>query len=498
MTKSKIFLYLCLSFIIGVFIESLVRIPLVVLWGFFVLGLIGAAVFWLKNRKIVAAAFCLIFLALGVWRVLASQSAGTLAQLNGQGRLSIIGKVAEPSDRRQFSQKLKIEAQSAVFHFGQAEVSGFLLVQTDLYPQFSYGDILEISGQLKEPENFNDFDYKSYLAKSDIYSVISNPEIRVVATGQGSRIKQALFGLKQKYEEAIDSLLPEPQAGFLAGLNLGEKRQISPELSDAFARSGTSHIVALSGYNISIIAAFFMTIFGWLMLRRSLRFWLAVLAIVFFTILTGASASVTRAAIMGILVLLARHEGRMYNVRNALVFAGAAMIYLNPKILLFDIGFQLSFLATAGLIWLAPVFEKWFAGAPKLFGLKEILIATLSAQLAVLPLLLVYFGRLSLISPLANLVILLFIPLTMLFGFLAGGVGILWLAGAKIFGWLAWIFLTGEIAAIKFFAGLPLSSVKMHWGWPIAIIYYLILILFLYRFYLRQKKEILVEQWAED
>jgi competence protein ComEC len=240
-----------------------------------------------------------------------------------------------------------------------------------------------------------------------------------------------------------------------------------------------------------------MTIFGWLMLRRSLRFWLAVAAILFFTILTGGSASVVRAAIMGILVLLARHEGRMYNVRNALVFAGAVMIFINPKILRFDIGFQLSFLATAGLVWLAPVFEKALKNLPKIFGLREILTATLSAQLAVLPLLVVYFGQLSIISPLANLVILLFIPITMLVGFLAGGVGILWLAGAKIFGWLAWLFLTFEIGAIKFFAGLPLASVKMNWGWPFAIIYYLILLSLIYLFYNKERKEILVEKWAD-
>ena len=135
---------------------------------------------------------------------------------------------------------------------------------------------------------------------------------------------------------------------------------------------------------------------------------------------------------------------------------------------------------------------------PKAFGLKEILIATLAAQLAVLPLLLVYFAQLSLISPVANLVILLFIPATMLVGFLAGGIGILWLTAAKIFSWLAWLLLTFEIWAIKFFASLPLASIKMQWGWPIAVIYYLVLICLLYLFYQKKKKEILVEKWVEE
>jgi len=506
LTKSKIFLYLCLSFVIGVFIESLARIPLVALGGFFVFGMILASVFWAANRKIAVAAFCLMIMALGGARFLQKEQVGNLSQLNGKGRLIIVGVISDLPDRRQTSQKLILKARQAIVSGKTAAVSGLALITVKPYPAYQYGDLLQISGRLEEPKSFSGpstalgagFDYKTYLAKSDIYSVVASPKIEVLARGQGNRIKQALFALKQKYTNSIQSLLPEPQAGFLAGLNLGENRQLSPELSDAFAKSGTSHIVALSGYNISIIAAFFMTIFGWFMLRRSLRFWLAVAAIIFFTILTGASASVVRAAIMGILVLLARHEGRMYNIRNALVFAGAVMVYINPKILRFDIGFQLSFLATAGLVWLAPVFEKWFGRLPKSFGLKEILIATLSAQLAVLPLLLVYFARLSIISPLANLVILLFIPQTMLIGFLAGGIGMAWLGAAKIFGWLAWLFLTFEIGAIKFFAGLPLASVKMQWGWPIAIIYYLTLIGLLYLFYQKERKEILVEKYAEN
>lgn len=498
MTKSKVFLYLCLSFIIGVFIESLIMIPLPILGGIFVFGMIFASVFWTANKKIAAAAFCLMIFALGGARFLQKEQAGNLSQLNGKGRLAIVGVINDLPDRRQTSQKLILEARQAIANDKTAAVNGLALVTIKPYPAYQYGDLLQIYGRLEEPENFSDFDYKTYLAKSDIYSVVASPEIEVLARGRGSRIKQALFALRQKYKNSIQSLLPEPQAGFLAGLNLGENKQLSSELSDAFARSGTSHIVALSGYNISIIAAFFMTIFGWFMVRRSLRFWLAVVAIVFFTILTGASASVVRAAIMGILVLLARHEGRMYNVRNALVFAGAAMIYINPKILRFDIGFQLSFLATAGLVWLAPVFEKWFGCLPKSFGLKEILIATLSAQLAVLPLLVVYFGQLSIISPLANLVILLFIPQTMLLGFLAGGIGMVWLAAAKIFGWLAWLFLTFEIGAIRFFASLPFSSIKIEWGWPIAVIYYLILIGLLYLFYQKEREEILVEKYARQ
>jgi len=203
-----------------------------------------------------------------------------------------------------------------------------------------------------------------------------------------------------------------------------------------------------------------------------------------------------RAAIMGILVLLARQSGRSYSARNALVLAGGIMVFLNPKILRFDIGFQLSFLATAGLIWLAPVFEKWFAKLPRALVFKEILIATLSAQLAVLPLILFYFGQLSFVSPLANLAVLVLIPSTMLVGFLAGGLGMIWLVSAKIFGWLVWLLLSVQIFLIKFFAAWAFSSVKIHWSWPLIIIYYLIIIGLVYIFYQKKRKEKLVEQYV--
>lgn len=498
MTKSKIFLYLCLFFILGVFFASLVKVTAIVIGGFFVLGLALAAVFWTRDKKIVVAGFCLMIFAVGGLRCLQKEAVGSLGLLNGKGRLILVGAIDGLPDRRATSQKLIIRARQIAVNGKWSAADGFALVTTKLYPQYNYGDVIEITGQLKEPENFDEFDYKSYLAKSDIYSVMAFPEIKILEAGRGNKLKSGLFWLKQNFESVLAKTLPEPQASFMAGLTLGEKKTMPESLTEAFKKTGTTHIVALSGYNIGLIAGFIMSILTIFAVRRNLRFWLAVLAIVFFTILTGASASIVRAAIMGVLVLLARQEGRMYNIRNALVFAGAVMIYLNPKILRFDIGFQLSFLATAGLVWLAPVFARWFEKLPKLYKLKEILIATLSAQLAVLPLLLVYFGQLSLISPLVNLLILLFIPQTMLLGFTTGILGMIWLLPAKLFAWISWLYLTFELSIIRFFANLPLASVSLKWNWLLAIFYYFIILFFLYRFHKKQRSVILVEQWAKE
>ncbi|MDD5590080.1 MAG: ComEC/Rec2 family competence protein [Candidatus Portnoybacteria bacterium] len=499
LTKSKIFLIFCLSFVFGVFAASFIKISPAVLGGFFIFGLALAIVFWIRDKRIVLFGFCLMLFALGLFRYLQKEEIGNLKLLNEKGRLEIIGKISEPPDRRAASQKIRIEAEKIIFNSKKdADVSGSALATVKLYPEFNYGDRLRISGKLQTPQNLDEFDYQKYLAKSDIFSVLYYPEINILEKNKGNKIKQALFWLKARFDDSINQILPEPQASFLTGLLLGEKKQISPELTEAFKQTGTTHIVALSGYNISLVCSFFMTIFGLMLLGRNFRFWLSVLAIVLFTILVGASASVVRASIMGILILLARNQGRLHSIKNALVFAGAAMIFFNPKILRFDIGFQLSFLATAGLIWLAPVFEKWLAKAPKLFLLKEIFIATMAAQIAVLPLLLVYFGRLSLVSPLANLFVLLLVPFSMFFGFLAGGLGLIWLFGGKIVGWLVWSLLTAKLWIINFFADLPFASVDFSWNWLPAILYYLILAGLLFIFYRKKSKEILVEQWAEE
>jgi competence protein ComEC len=499
LSKSKIFLFFCLSFVFGVFIASFVKIPLIVVGAFFIFGFALAAAFWVHHKRFIVVGFCLMIFALGFFRYLQKEQTGNLQLLNDKGRLGVVARVSETPDRRASSQKIRVEAEKLILGKGkEAEVSGSVLVTTKLYPEFQYGDRLKIAGKLQTPKNFDDFDYQKYLAKSDIFSIIYYPEIALLEKGQGSRIKQVLFALKNKFEDSINRFLPEPQASFLAGLLLGEKKQISEELSEVFRQTGTTHIVALSGYNISLVCSFFMMLFTMLLLGRNLRFWLSVAAIILFTILVGASTSVVRASIMGILVLLARNQGRLHSVRNVLVFAGAAMVWFSPKILRFDIGFQLSFLATAGLVWLAPVFEKWLKKLPKLFVLKEIFIATMAAQIAVLPLLLVYFGRLSLVSPLANLLVLILVPLSMFFGFLAGGIGMLWVFGGKTIGWLVWSLLSLKLLLINFFASLPFASVDFSWNWFLAIFYYFALVSLLIIFYRRKSGKILVEQWAEE
>ncbi|MBU2036641.1 ComEC family competence protein [Patescibacteria group bacterium] len=513
MTKSQIFLFLCLSFILGVFGQSLLNFPQLIWLGILILGIILAVIWWGQQPKIVVVGFCLILMVAGAWRYLSASNADNLVkQFNDKGKIVLMGVVAEEPDVRSDNVKYAVEVENIKpFDYGFASIEriksdGKILVVAKKYPMYQYGDKIEINGKLVTPRSSEDFDYQKYLAKDDIFSIIYFPEIKLLAQNQGDWLMEKLLFVKNKFKESISQLLTEPQGAFLAGLLLGEKRGLPTELSDAFSRTGTTHIIALSGFNITIIAVALMGLFNFFMVRRQVSFGLSVGVIILFVLMTGAAASVVRAAVMGILVLLAQQVGRLYQIRNALVLAGAIMVYLNPRVLVWDLGFQLSFAATFGLVYISPILQAWLApkdkekefvygqtkpkASGKLLGsVKLVLATTLAAQIAVLPLLVVNFGQLSLIAPLANILILPVIPLTMLAGFLSALAGLIFLPLGQILGWLAWLFLSYEIKIIELLAKIPLAAMSFEWSWLGGGIYYAILIWLVWRFNKKPRKK---------
>lgn len=510
MTKSQIFLWFCLSFILGVFVQSLIDLPQLFWLGILILGVILPAMFWSRKQNYAIAGFCLILMVGGAWRFLSTSDIdSSIRQFNDQGKITLIGVISEEPDVRSDNIKYKV-AGCQYELMGKSFVgTGNFLVVAKKYPAYQYGDKIVLTGKLQTPKSSEDFDYQKYLAKDDIYSIVYYPEIKLAGSEQGSWFMAKLLAVKNKFKESISRILSEPQGAFLGGLLLGEKRGLSPDLMTAFSRTGTTHIIALSGYNITIIAVALMALFNFFMVRRQISFWLSVGVIVLFVLATGAAASAVRAAVMGILVLLAQQVGRLYQIRNALVLAGAIMVYLNPRVLVWDLGFQLSFAATLGLIYILPILQRWFtpdedkkvfmSGQIKegafiklLKPVKLILATTLAAQIAVLPLLVINFGQLSLISPLANLLILPVIPLTMLVGFVAATTGIVWLGLGQILGWLAWLFLTYEIKIAEFLAKIPLAAVSFKWTWLGGLIYYVILAWLIWRLNKKQKPRFLV------
>lgn len=472
MHPSQIFFGLLMSFIAGVALGSFFVVSQVVLLILIVLGIILILFTWRRNWYGVAVGFMLLLFAFGAVRTnsyqadhnilakLAKQNAENIAdQSRYKSKVLLYGYIdKEP--------KIKDDKQQIIFfaHALETESVGLqlnehVLITANLYPRFDYGQIVKVEGELQLPQNLDDsgFDYKKYLAKDDIFTVMFQPHIASANfdLSRSERVRIALlkknFFLKHKFEQSLNKILSEPYASFVDGILLGGSAQIPDAIVEAFKRTGTSHILAVSGYNITIVVSIISSLLL-LIVARPIAFWLSAIGIIIFALLTGAEASVVRAAVMGIIVLFAQREGRLYEARNALLVAAALMIASNPAILRYDIGFQLSFGATLGLIYIVPLLERYFVRLPNIFSLRETFVMTLSAQIFVLPLLLYYFKVFSLVSLPANILALPLIPYTMLLGFLTGVIGIISLPIGKFFGLGAYLLSRIVLTIIGFFS----------------------------------------------
>lgn len=391
--------------------------------------------------------------------------------------------IAEEVDVRNDKIKYTVEAFEFEKNGKNFEVNGRVMVTGDRYPIYEYGDCLLIEGEVVKPDVIENFDYGKYLSRYRVFAVIYQAKIRKMdneyffakSWWPVAALLRAVFGFKVDFEARISKVFAEPYAGFTAGLILGSRRGISDELTQKFNATGLSHIVAVSGYNITMLIVVVSGMFGFLGRRRKVI--ASAIMIVVFVILVGAGASVVRAAIMGGVALLALWFGRTYFVSISLFAAAFFMNLFNPLIMLNDVGFQLSFLATCGLVYVSPLIEKYFVRLPEIFGIRESMTMTISAQVLALPIILLNFGRLSLISPLANISVLPFVPLAMLFGFFAVIFGYFSNLLSLIFGFLAYLIMNLMTLLVRFFAVLPLASVSLDWfNWWMAAIYYFALI----------------------
>ncbi len=450
--------------------------------------IILATVFWGRKTVLIFAIAGVIALV-GSERFMSVYHQNDLQQFYGQ-KIAMIGTVLDEPDERSDKTYLTLSHISIKNQSYESK----LLLSVSRFPEYKYGQQLSFEGTITEPKEFDDFSYKNYLSRFGIDGVVAHPKIISVEDNHGNKIKTAVLKFKQKFTNNISQILPEPQNSFLGGILLGAKHSIPQDLTDKFNRTGTSHIVAISGFNITIIA------YGLDLLlqrfRKRISFILSLLAIAVFVIATGASASVVRAAIMGGLLLVALNLGRVYVITNALAFTAVVMLAINPQILLFDVGFQLSFLALMGLVYLTPILEQADLRLPKF--LQTALWATIAAQIFTLPILLVNFGRLSIIAPIVNMLVLVTVPVTMLFGFLAGLSGFIHPLIAVPFAWISWLLLTYIIKVVGFFAGIPFASLTLHVGWWFAAVYYFILGFILAYYYQKELILNLFRLWKAE
>lgn len=414
------FYTLTLAFLagVGVFTFFPVALPYVLL-----LGLLAIAL-WLVGARaprqgdislLMLASLTALGLALASARLLHLEYSTPVSILASEvGQIVTIEGVVirEPSQRERTT------------HIHVRTVDTTVLVLSDRYDAVAYGDRVIARGRLAEPTAFTTdfgrtFNYPGHLRARGVTYQMSFADVTVLDSGHGNFIVSHLLHFKSAFMRETRALIVEPAAGLADGLLLGVKQSLGAELETAFRQTGIIHIVVLSGYNVMLVVAFVMFVLGHFLSPRP-RLIFGLLAITAFALMVGLTATVVRASIMASLVLLAVTFKRRYLVLRGLVFAAVLMVAINPYVLLYDIGFQLSFLATLGLILIAPHFEYWLNRIPNWIGVRSFVVATIATQVAVLPLLLYQIGEFSVVAVLVNVLVLPMVPVAMLLTFTTG------------------------------------------------------------------------------
>jgi competence protein ComEC len=392
---------------------------------------------------------------------------GTLANYNDrESFVTVEGLLVKPPDERDTYTNLVVKVDQ--FRVDESQplipIDGRLQARVLPGESWHYGDRLRLTGQLETPSETELFSYRAYLARQDILSVMSRTDVSLLGRDQGNPILAGIYILKGKALSIVYCIFPDPEASLLAGILLGEEKGIPSHVQTAFKDTGTSHIIAISGFNMAIIAALFAGLSGRLLGPRKGAV-AAVLGISIYTVLVGANAAVVRAAIMGGLSIFARQVGRRQHGLNTLAFTAGLMALFNPQVL-WDVGFQLSVAATLGLVLYAePLSEAFKRFASRYIPQEkanhlarpvgEYFLFTLAAQLLTLPVMAYHFRSISLVSVIANPLILPAQPPVMILGGIAVILGLLYLPVGQLAGYLALPFVTYTIHVVELFAQIP-------------------------------------------
>ncbi len=483
-------IYLSCAWLAGIFLGSNLNLPLALsLIGFIPLPLLF---FIRQHRK------SIIFVSLGLFALLGAAAyacsslytvdESSLHFYNDRGSVEIRGMVAGDPDARDKNTRLTLAATEIKLDKGWQGVEGTALVFVPRYPSYEYGDVLLVAGELRTPPQLDDFDYRGYLAHQGIHTTMLYPEIEVVDTGRGFKPLAWVYSLRGRLSQSLTSVLPEPQASLAQGIVLGIRGNIPLSLKTDFARSGTAHLLAISGLHLSVMAGVLLSLGIWLLGRRHyLYVWLALAFIWLYALITGMHPPVVRGAIMASLFLIAELLGRQRGAMVALTLAAAIMVGVHPYILR-DAAFQLSFLAMAGLIFIYPILRNLGRravvvvlgedGAPVSLAnfTVDALSATLGAIIAVWPVVAYYFGIVSFVGPLATFLALPALPGVIIIGALTAVLGLMVIPFAQVIGWLDWLFLSYMMLVVSGLAAPSISTAEVGsisltfiWGYYLAL-----------------------------
>lgn len=477
------------GFFIGVLLQSIAALS----WPFvaFVLVLALASLAFTKIdaarwRRYFLVATGFLACALGMVRTDASRLIADPVLTSAVGsKIVIEGVVTEEADVRESNTRLTVDVDKLILKSSTTSITGRVLVIAPPHTAAAYGARIRAEGELRFPEAFDatagrEFNYPMFLAKDGILYELSFAAVEKIPSDAPRSLmywpKTTAIWIKQKYLEGLHAVLPEPEASLAGGITVGDKRSIGKELSEVFQKVSLIHIIVLSGYNITIVINALQRMLGFT--PRILRYIGIVSAVVIIVLMTGGAASAMRAGAMALIAVYARATGRLFIALRVLGVVAVAMLVWNPLLLLYDPGFQLSIIATLGLILFTPLFAERLQWIPAKGGLREIVSSTLGTQLAVLPLLLYQTGSFSIVALPANLLVLVAIPPAMFFTFVGAIAGVLFGSYAIPFGFPALILLAYMTTVAELFASLPFASVTIPaFGGGVLFILYALLTL---------------------
>jgi competence protein ComEC len=466
-------------------------------------GLVGAAGFpaaapvwpWLAAASVLPVlvlwrrlrwpALAVAAVALGGLRFSTAAPSDTLRFYNDLGGLTIEGVVSEAPALADASLQIRVLVETVERGGKRIAVTGAALVRAPVDTQVAPGDRVRATGLLTTARLIGDLDYGEYLARSGISSLMRDASITVIAPHATTGLNAALAQLRAALSSAISRALPAPQAGLLIAILLGDESGITPATADAFAVTGTAHLVAISGFNMLVVSTAVQAV---LLRLRTPRRWAAILSvavILLYTLLVGASPAVLRAALMSSLLVIGQSLRRRTFIASSLAFALLIITALNPRAL-WDVGFQLSFIAALGIALLSEPFtraadiaaQRWLPGplsGPVQRTIAPPLGTTLAAQLAVTPLIALVFGRVSLISPLVNLLVGPVQPALLLSGGAAALLALAPFTPAVVF-LPTFLFLSFTLTTVHAFARLPWAEVAWYPGGGAVALFYALFI----------------------
>ncbi|NJM05691.1 ComEC family competence protein [Candidatus Gracilibacteria bacterium] len=463
-------LHLAIAYLCGTVLADVLTPPAPLLWAAVGVGVLLALVLR-RSAPGRTVALCLLCLAGALIRSQAAQIPAverSIQQLVGYPEVQILGEVAREPRRTEEGQQILLATESARVGDERRAITGLLLVQLPPYPIYRYGERLLLAGAVQEPRESSrpgEFDYRAYLNRKGIFVMMREPAVRPQPGGGGNAVFAAIYQARDYCRQVLLRLLPEPQASLAVGILLGLQSSIPDEVYAAFSTTGTSHILVVSGWNFTIVAAVLAGLATRLKLGKGAAFWGSLAVMWLYAFFVGASGAVLRAALMASLMVLARTSERRSEPWTLLAAACWAMCVIDPNTL-WDLGFQLSALATASLFAFAQPTERLVARLlpthwPLMGSLAEALTATLAAQILALPIILYNFGNMSLIAPLANVVLVPVVPYAMLTGTITLVLGLIWQPAGEIAALSAWLPLNWLAEGALILARAPYAAVQI-------------------------------------